>query len=215
MEAVKSKRGGKRAGAGRKPKAVTGTMAPAKSKSATPAKSKAAPKSKPVTPVELPEKPFGRPTDYRPQYAAQTSKLCALGATDVELANFFEVNVSTIYLWSVRHKDFSEAKKLGKEQSDDRVEQSLYKRAMGYEHDEVDIRTVSSGPGMAEIVQTPIRKHYPPDTTAMIFWLKNRRREQWRDRIDVDAKVEMSLDDRLAALAESAAVAHAAIPTHG
>jgi hypothetical protein len=52
---------------------------------------------------------------------------------------------------------------------------------MGYEHDEVDIRVVSG-----EIVQTPIRKIYPPDTTAGIFWLKNRQKAQWRDRIDTE-----------------------------
>ena len=48
--------------------------------------------------------------------------------------------------------------------------------SMGYEHDETDIRVVDK-----EIVMTPIRKIYPPDTTAAIFWLKNRRPEQWRE----------------------------------
>ena len=56
------------------------------------------------------------------------------------------------------------------------MERSLFARANGYEHDEVDIRVVDK-----EIVQTPIRKYYPPDTTAAIFWLKNRRPDQWRE----------------------------------
>ena len=67
----------------------------------------------------------------------------------------------------------------GKEVSDERVERSLFARANGYEHDEVDIRVVSG-----EIVQTPIRKYYPPDTTAAIFWLKNRRPDLWRDKVE-------------------------------
>ena len=56
----------------------------------------------------------------------------------------------------------------------------MFARANGYEHDEVDIRVVQN-----EIVQTPIRKFYPPDTTAAIFWLKNRRPDMWRDKTDV------------------------------
>ncbi len=118
----------------------------------------------------------GRPTKYKPEYVAQAKKLCALGATDAELADFFEVAVSTIALWKVEHPEFSDALKLGKDVSDSRVEQKLYQRAMGYECDEVDIRVVDK-----EIIQTPIRRIYPPDTTAAIFWLKNRKPKEWRE----------------------------------
>lgn len=118
----------------------------------------------------------GRPSKYKPEFAAQAAKLCALGATDAQLADFFEVAVSTINLWKVQHPEFSESLKIPKSSADERVEQSLYRRAMGYEHDEVDIRVVEG-----QIVQTPIRKYYPPDTTAAIFWLKNRNPDQWRE----------------------------------
>jgi len=118
----------------------------------------------------------GRPTKYKPEYAEQTAKLCALGATDAQLADFFEVSISTINLWKVKHPEFSESVSVPKEIADSRVEQSLYRRAMGYEHDEVDIRVVGG-----EIVETPIRKYYPPDSTAMIFWLKNRKSAEWRE----------------------------------
>jgi hypothetical protein len=121
----------------------------------------------------------GRPTAYKPEYAKQAEKLCALGATDVELADFIEVEVRTIYRWKSEHDKFCQALKVGKDVADERVVRSLYARANGYEHDEVDIRVVSG-----EIVQTPIRKHYPPDTTAAIFWLKNRRKDEWRDKLD-------------------------------
>lgn len=120
--------------------------------------------------------PAGRPTKYKPEYAAQASKLCGLGATDAQMADFFEVSISTINLWKVKHPEFSESLTVPKDMANARVEQSLYRRAMGYEHDEVDIRVVNG-----EIVETPIRKYYPPDSTAMIFWLKNRDQENWRE----------------------------------
>jgi hypothetical protein len=122
---------------------------------------------------------MGRSSKFKPEYAQQASKLCALGATDAQLADFFGVAISTISLWKVQHKEFSEAINVPKAEADSRVEQSLYRRALGYEHDEVDIRVIEG-----RIVETPIRKYYPPDTAAMIFWLKNRKKDEWRDKID-------------------------------
>lgn len=121
----------------------------------------------------------GRPSSYKPEYAKIAAAMCELGATDAQLADAFDVSISTVCLWKVEHKEFSEAVKLSKDISDRRVEESLYRRAMGYEHDEVDIRVVEG-----QIVQTPIRKYYPPDSTAMIFWLKNRKKADWRDKVD-------------------------------
>lgn len=118
----------------------------------------------------------GRPSLYRKEYAAQAAKLCSLGATDAQLADFFEVAVSTVALWKVQHPEFSDAINVPKAEADKRVEQSLYRRATGYECDEVDIRVIGG-----EVVTTQIRKHYPPDPTAMIFWLKNRKPAEWRE----------------------------------
>lgn len=94
----------------------------------------------------------------------------------MEIADFFGVDVRTLYRWKGEHEAFCQALKSGKDEADDRVERSLFARANGYEHDEVDIRVVAGG-----IVQTPIRKYYPPDTTAAIFWLKNRKPGDWRE----------------------------------
>lgn len=121
--------------------------------------------------------PNGRPSDYRDEFAAQAKEQCERGATDQELADFFGVSVRTLYRWKHTKPDFCQAINAGKAPADDRVERSLFERAIGYERDEVDVRVVNG-----EIVQTPIRKFYPPDTTAAIFWLKNRRSEAWRDR---------------------------------
>jgi hypothetical protein len=121
----------------------------------------------------------GRPTSYKPEYADQASKLCALGATDRELADFFKVAESTLNLWKLKHKEFSESLKLGKEVADERVENSLYHRAVGYSHPDVHISNFQGA-----VTVTPIVKHYAPDPTSCIFWLKNRRAKDWRDKVE-------------------------------
>lgn len=122
--------------------------------------------------------PIGRPSKFKEEFIEQAAKLCRLGATDEEVADFFKVEVRTIYRWKGENDAFCQALKLGKEQCDDRVEKSLYARAVGYKHEDVDIRVIEG-----KIVETPIVKHYPPETVAGIFWLKNRRSQQWRDKV--------------------------------
>lgn len=124
---------------------------------------------------------MARPTKFKPEYVKQAEKLCALGATDLEIADFLEVDVRTIYRWKGENDAFCQALKVGKDIADERVERSLFARANGYEHDEVDIRVVGGS-----IVKTDIRKFYPPDTTAAIFWLKNRRPKEWREAKSVE-----------------------------
>lgn len=121
-------------------------------------------------------RPVGRPTDYRPEYCEQAAKLCALGATDDQIADFLGVAMSTFYLWKHAHPEFSESIKTAKEIADDRVERSLYHRAVGYQTDAVKIFQYEG----SELV-VPYRENVQPDTTAAIFWLKNRKPEQWRD----------------------------------
>lgn len=125
------------------------------------------------------EKGPGRPTLYKEEFAKQAEKLCRLGATDADLADFFEVNTSTIWRWSSRHEEFCNALKNGKDAADDRVERSLYQRAIGYEHDAVKIFQDKGEP-----LIVPYREKMAPDTTACIFWLKNRRKGEWRDKIE-------------------------------
>lgn len=119
----------------------------------------------------------GRPSKYKDEFPEQARKLCLLGATDKELASFFEVAVSTISEWKLSFPEFSEALKAGKQLADATIADSLYQRAKGYSHREDDIRVVSGA-----IVITPTIKNYPPDSTALIFWLKNRRPDLWRDK---------------------------------
>ena len=123
--------------------------------------------------------PGGRPTLYDPAYCEQARKLCLLGATDIELADFFEVNVATIYRWRNTHEEFCEAVTCGKGACDERVQRSLYNRAVGYTYDAVKIFMPG---GAEEPVYAPYREHVPPDTGAALNWLKNRRGDEWRDR---------------------------------
>lgn len=119
---------------------------------------------------------MGRPSKYKPEFDEQAEKLCKLGATDRELSDFFEVNESTLNLWKAEHSSFSKSLKRGKEESDNRVEQSLYRRAVGYSHDDVHVSNYQG-----DVTLTPLVKHYPPDTVACIFWLKNRKAADWRE----------------------------------
>lgn len=125
----------------------------------------------------------GRPTQYRAEFAEQATKLCALGATDQEMADFFKIDVRTIYRWKHDHEDFCQALKAGKDAADERVERSLYQRAIGYEQDEVKIFMPA---GAKKPVHASFRAKIAADTTAAIFWLKNRRRAEWRDKQDVE-----------------------------
>ena len=81
----------------------------------------------------------------------------------------------------MRHVEFARALKVGKEVSDDRVEKSLYHRANGYSYDAVKIFL---DPDTKKPIYVPYTEHVPPDVTACIFWLKNRRPGQWRDPHD-------------------------------
>lgn len=106
-----------------------------------------------------------------------------LGADDKRLANFFEVNEDTINEWKKVHVKFSESLRAGKDQADAEIAGSLYHRAKGYEHQAVKI-VADAKTGAEHIV--PYTERFPPDTTAAIFWLKNRQKDNWRDQSNID-----------------------------
>lgn len=132
----------------------------------------------------------GAPTKYKASYNAQAEKLCKLGATDAELADFFEVVESTINLWKIEHPKFSESVKRGKLLADANVADRLYQRATGYTHEAVKIFPTGGEKEDAEgnkekaPLIVPYKEHYPPDTAAAIFWLKNRQPKKWRDKVE-------------------------------
>lgn len=123
----------------------------------------------------------GRPTAYKAEYAEQARKLCQFGATDIEIADFFKVNVATIYRWRNTHPEFCEAVHAGKDAADERVERAFYQRAVGYTFESEKVFQFQG-----TIVRADTREHVPPDPGAAFNWLKNRRGEKWRDKQDVE-----------------------------
>ena len=121
----------------------------------------------------------GRPTEYRPEFVETAAQMCANGATDMELAEEFEVSVTTIYNWRAKHPEFLEAVKTPKGIADDRVERSLFERATGYAHNAVKIFLPA---GTDKPIIVPYVEYVPPDTTAATFWLKNRKPAEWREK---------------------------------
>lgn len=128
----------------------------------------------------------GRPTKYKTEYCKQAAKLCKLDATDADLAEFFEVNEDTIYEWKKVHPEFSDSLKEAKEHFDDsKVEASLARRAQGF----MRVKEVFNPEGVKELIQEEV----PPDTTACIFWLKNRRSSKWKDKQELEHSGELKL----------------------
>lgn len=119
----------------------------------------------------------GRPSEYRAEFCQQAADLCAQGATDIELADFFDVSVRTLFRWKAEYPEFCQAIKAAKEVADERVERSLYHKAVGYTFDAVKIMQNDGSP-----LVVPYREHVPPDTHAAVFWLKNRQPDKWRDK---------------------------------
>lgn len=140
----------------------------------------------------------GRPTLYQAAYANQAHRLALLGQTDAEMAAFFGVAESTLHLWKLRHAEFSESLKAGKAEADARVAESLYHAAIGGGTiTETKVQTDADGNITGSTTET---KQLPASTTAMIFWLKNRQPDKWRDRIEHQADVTVTGADSEALL---------------
>lgn len=129
---------------------------------------------------------------YKSEYDKQAYKLCLLGATDKQLADFFDVTERTINTWKENHSTFFQSLKSGKLHADAVVADSLFNRAIGYSHPEEKIFN-----NQGEIVTYDTIKHYAPDTTAAIFWLKNRQPAIWRDKKEVDMSISDDFDSLL------------------
>jgi hypothetical protein len=127
---------------------------------------------------------------FLPEFIEQAKKLAEMGHTDAEMADFFEVSLRSFHSWKVRHPEFFSALKVGKDQADERVKRSLFLTAVGFTHPEtvVHFEKRTDKRGRTKIVphQVEILKHYPPHAVSCIFWLKNRRPEDWREKFEHD-----------------------------
>lgn len=130
------------------------------------------------------------------------------GLTDEQIAQNIRISRDTLYAWKKRYPDISDALKRGKEVVDREVENALLKRALGYEYTETTREAVRD-PGSGEIkmqVTKKVTKQVVPDTTAQIFWLKNRKPDKWRDKPAYEDTSELDkLDAILKGLKDNAA----------
>ncbi len=139
-----------------------------------------------VKTIPIRKKPIGQPTNgrgWKIEYIELVKNYAILGATEEEIAEFFDVTHKTITIWKQKYPEFKAALNEGREIADARVAKALYTRALGYSCPDTDIKVIDG-----EIVKTNVTKHYPPDTTAGIFWLKNRRPNEWRDKKVVEGE---------------------------
>ena len=148
----------------------------------------------------------GRPTKYKPEFATQVYGIALLGSKDSDLARIFGVSIDTITEWKNVHPEFSASIRRGREEADEAVVKSLYKRATGYEVEEVTIETYSTPSKLPAIPEDgnmeehvseslntikgekfkTVKKHIIPDVAAQRFWLMNRHPDKFRgDKIDI------------------------------
>jgi hypothetical protein len=144
-------------------------------------------------------RPNGRPTLYRQDYADQARKLCLLGATDAELADFFGVPESTLNGWKLAHPGFLESIREGKVKADAEVANSLRERAVGAEWTEQQAIKIKVGPHQERVEVVEVRRAAPPDTQAAVMWLKNRRPRDWRDKQEFEHAGTLTLESLVTA----------------
>ena len=130
------------------------------------------------------------------------------GLTDEQIANNIGITAKTLYEWKKRFGDICESLKRGKDVIDRQVENSLLKRALGYKYTEITREAVKD-PDSGDIemrVTKEVTKTVVPDTTAQIFWLKNRKPDKWRDKpVHEDTSELDKLDEILKGIKDNAA----------
>jgi len=134
----------------------------------------------------------GRKSLFKDHMIIEGEKLARLGFTIEEIANFWNVSPRSLYRWLNKYPEFCHTLKIAKQEADQEVEKSLFKRANGYEYEE---KTFEKR-GDKVVLTKKVIKNMAPDTTAEIFWLKNRQPDKWRDKKEIDANViaKMSID---------------------
>lgn len=135
------------------------------------------------------------PEIYHPDHHPLVAKLgMMMGLTLGELASEIGVAKRTLHKWKKEHLEFAEALRHGKASADGRVADSLYRRALGFEAEETHVEADERG---APRRIRKVKKTVPPDVTACIFWLKNRRPDLWRDTYTMDGALNVAVNDAL------------------
>lgn len=128
-------------------------------------------------------------------------KLAEDGKTIEEIAMYVGISERTLYNWSGRFPDFKAALKDSKSIADELVEASLFRRAVGYEH---KAKKIFFDAKSLSVVEHDYTEKFAPDTSAGIFWLKNRDPERWKDKTEVkhEGSIDQLSDDELDAKIE-------------
>lgn len=144
------------------------------------------------------KKQVGRKSAFKSEFIELAFKYALLGATDVEMAGFFSVSERTFNTWKKYYPEFLQSIKRGKTVADANVASKLYSRAIGYDYNELHIEKK----GRKVVSRKTQNKHMAPETTAQIFWLKNRQPDKWRDRFDNKITGDITLKSELDKLSE-------------
>lgn len=119
------------------------------------------------------------------------------GATDEDIAKTIGISASTLYDWKKKHPEISEALKINKGIADVKIENALYRKALGCTVKEKVVSRVKQPDGQVVETERIVEREIPPDTTAAIFWLKNRKPKSWRDKQEVELSGNVGLTEAL------------------
>ena len=138
---------------------------------------------------------MARPSKFNPEYHVPWAQSLAMeGKTDKEIADRMKISRSTLSKWKTESQEFADALEYGKEIADSKVEQSLYKRAIGYKYKEKKVIVTMDADGNQKPARIEtVEKEVIPDTTAQIFWLKNRKRNAWKDKQDIEMETDQEI----------------------
>lgn len=158
------------------------------------------------------KKKVGRPSKFDEAMLGTVTRLARLGATDPEIAEALEVGTATVTRWMKSHKAFRLAYKEGKVEADMKVADSLFARTQFHQYQKTipfKVKRVEYENGkrvreIEEVVEKEVTEVLPPDTTAIIYWLNNRRKMEWRTRREIvlsDDELDRLTDEQLRQIA--------------
>ncbi|KGK88030.1 transposase [Clostridium sp. HMP27] len=140
---------------------------------------------------------MGRKTKFSNEVLETAKKLAKEGCTDEDIAGRLGIGIRTLYDWKKKYPQFMQALKENKDYFDSRVEDALLKRALGYEYEETEIVATKDGK-TSKVKKT--KRTVPPDVTAIIFWLKNRQPEKWRNKIELQHEGNIKTETNMSEL---------------
>lgn len=135
---------------------------------------------RPKPPPNKEPKKQGRPSVFSQDVFRKIVDLYGQGLTDIQVAEIIGIHVDTLLDWRKKKLAFSWSVAEAKLLADEMVESSLFQRAIGYNHPEERL-FCSEG----QVIRAETVKHYPPEPKAQIFWLKNRKPKEWKDRVEI------------------------------